>query len=246
MDALTLKVEGNTLDPLALSDSIVSMTRMIRSLALDGAPELAIGEMRTGSAILGVIGPHREVAILNEGLESLKDSSRMPDGWSTATIDSLLEFRRTLRRRGVRGVSLSVGDSKSDLDESLLSHAEQAKESIPLSLGSAHGRLYRYINPTAGSARASIENPDDGEIVSVFIPSEYTEIAAGLVDKNVRVWGIVSRDPLTRRVVAIRLRGIERSKNTTARPLSSFRGAIAVPEGEEFDSVEVVRILREH
>lgn len=245
MDSLTLTVEGSSLDPLALADSIVSITRMINSLTQEKAPDLEIGELRSGSAILGVKGPDREMSILNEGLGSLKGSNDIPDGWTTTTLDSLINFRGTLRRRGVEGVTVSIGDTKSALDEKLLLNAERAKENMPLSLGSIRGRLYRYSNPSNRPATASIEDRRSRDAISVEIPADEADAAANLIEKEVRVWGIVTREPISHRIVSIRLRGIEPSRGHSGRPISSYRGAIDVAGEDRFDSVEAVRRLRE-
>lgn len=245
MESLTLTVEGNSLDPLALADSIISISRMINSLTRGSKPNLEIGELRTGSAILGVRGPEREITILNSGLESLKDSGEIPDGWTTYTLDSLIKFRGTLRRHGVTGVKVSVGDSVSVLDESLMQNAEKAKDNLPLSLGSISGRLYRYSNPSNGPATASIEDRRTKQAISVEIPADEAGAAAKLIEKDVKIWGIITREPITHRISSIRLRGIEPSRKTGGKPLSDYRGSIEISSEDLFDSAEAVRKLRE-
>lgn len=245
MESLTLTVEGSSLDPLALADSIVSISRMINSLTHGSNPQLEIGELRTGSAILGVKGPEREITILNSGLESLKYAAEIPDGWTTNTLDSLIKFRGALRRRGVTGIKVNVGDSMSALDENLMLNAEKAKDNLPLSLGSIRGRLYRYSNPSKGPATASIEDLRTKHAISVEIPAEDADAAAKLIEKDVRVWGIVTREPITHRISSIRMRGIERSGRTGRRALSDYRGSIEIASDDRFDSAEAVRKLRE-
>ncbi|SDN23490.1 hypothetical protein [Allokutzneria albata] len=181
------------------------------------------------------------VDVLREGIAELSASTGIPAGWSVETVTGLLELHQVGKRAGVTSVELKIESVVAAIDEQLASNATGSiRPSRPV-LGSVRGELYRY---NGRQRTAALSQSGTAKLVTVTFPAALAGEVRGALDRQVEVWGEVSRDVYDD-IESIALSGldiVEAPKTRVA--LDDVVGLFGAEWTDGLDSVERVRRQR--
>lgn len=179
---------------------------LIQSLSPEELP-LHILDMRMGCAIVTVEAPQSVSATLSSGINALRSDPASPVGWTNKSLHSLAELAGATSREKITGITFKIDAAVQDIDATLGSHAQQALTKHPKSIGSVTGRLYRYNNnkqATAGLCQTFTQS-----LINIQLTQELAPVARELLEENVTVWGILTRDTNSNEVLSVVARGLE-------------------------------------
>lgn len=249
MKNLQLKLCGQPgeIDAAALAKALDHTVRLLRSVSEDPI-DCKIGELRVGSACVGVLAPEGKVDSVLDGLERLENGGALPDEWGSSSIEAVLEIGKITRDQGVTDVSLGAkGGRMYVLEHRLLDNARatlRERDDAMTSYGSVSGRLYSYARRKE-EVKARLEDARTKASVQLDVPLELQEQARVHVDRNVTIWGRLSRSSDTNAVVRVEVLGIEPVENPSqGKDPSRFMGVLKDFWPSDLDPVEAVREFR--
>lgn len=246
MESLTLKLGGEIgqIDAMALAESLTETVKLLKSVANEEI-ECNIGDLRVGSAKVVIAAPDREVGIITSGVASLSESTDLPKDWDEQTLDIFLRFESYLSKRGVSSIELGNQGVSFMLDAQIFENSRQARIPNRVGLGSVTGRLYSF-SLRNGELKSSLEDARTKKAVKLEVDPVFSNQLQSLLDNDVRVWGLVSRNHSSNEVKKIRVKGIEGiAKRDLPKSTSAFRGALAGMWPADMDPAEAVRAQRE-
>lgn len=249
MKNLQLKLDGQPgeIDAAALAKALEHTVRLLRSVS-ENPIDCKIGELRVGSACVGVLAPEDNVDSVLDGLERLEKGGALPDEWRKSSVEAVLEIGKITRDQGVTGVSLGGQGSRMHvLEHRLLDNARTILLEIDdamASYGSVSGRLYSYSHRDE-EVKARLEDARTRASVQLNVPHELQEQIREHVDQNVSVWGRVSRSTETNAVVRIEVLEIEPvEKPSPGKDPGRFMGILNDYWPSDLDPVEAVKEFR--
>ncbi|OFT31022.1 hypothetical protein HMPREF3170_02055 [Corynebacterium sp. HMSC08D02] len=101
MKSLQLKLDGQPgeIDAAALAKALDHTVRLLRSVSEDPI-DCKIGELRVGSACVGVLASESKVDSVLDGLKQLENGGALPDEWDSSSIEAVLEIGKIARDQG--------------------------------------------------------------------------------------------------------------------------------------------------
>lgn len=247
---IEMKLDGKIgeMDLRALSDAIAAVDRMLRSvLAEDGESNAVfVSDLKVGSACIMARADDQRVAVISDGLKSLRVNPRLPEGWNDVTLSTLRDLGAASKRQGVEGVLLgAVNENLQSIDAALLENAKLAQSMYPESLGSVSGRLFRYSGRNA--PEASLEEVQTGKSVKLRLTEFQSQEILDHMHDDVVVWGRLRRDPWSNRVIEVRVRGISPYKPPAVEDTpQNAKGILGKDWTDGLDAVEWVRRQRDN
>ena len=241
---LTLNGDIGKIDARGLSDALNALIRMVQSVAEPGEDTpILLSDLRVGSAKTAVLTRDEHVDTLLTGLTHLQHENTLPSGWNDTTLEAVSSINKASAREGISSASLMIDDLLIEIDAYLAENARTAVTTHLQSLGSVSGRLFRYSSRS--TPEASLESDSDGRSVKLKLSNNLAPEVRSLLDRHVRVWGVLSRSAADNRVVEVRVRGIaiEDAKPPLPRPIHEGRGILGRDWTGGLDSVSWVNNL---
>ncbi len=242
---ITVDLEGQGLDPRAVSDAIQQVESLVASISGGEDVRLTLTDLHGGSAHISMAVAGSPIDTLHGGIEELRTGPSLPSGWSRDSLQAVLGLSKVSARRGVEAINVRIGDTVSAIDSVIQENAERALAPSSKALGSVRGVLYRYANDTArGRRSAGLRRTDTGEAIDLRFDAEDASRVREHLEKQVELWGEIARDA-TGQIAYITIEGIEAvgGADSPARA-SEGRGLLGSDWLGGADPAEWVRTLR--
>ncbi|GAA1473137.1 hypothetical protein CFELI_10815 [Corynebacterium felinum] len=176
----------------------------------------------------------------------LQDDKSLGFEFNRSTLTAVRELCDLASMDGVTGIEFGVLGSPVNMDSRIAENASKALASVRLSLGSVRGKLYRFNGRTL-PYKGGIEDCRTGKAVHLEIDVEHVGAVLQLMQQEVRVWGILSRDPITNEVVSVKVKGVDAitAKKRLPRPAYEVQGILGAKWLDGMQPDEFVRRERE-
>ena len=240
---LRLKINGQPgeIDLKALEKSIAAISKMINAVGGRHARQCVKG-LHTSSAVVDVLADPENVEAVDSGLASLQAGQAPAKEFNRQALTAVKELCAVTSMPGVTGLEFGEPDSLVIFDSSLAKNVEKALTSTRLSLGSARGTLYKF-NGRDGTLTAGIEHFRTGKAIQLELKKEHVQTVLHLMQNEVVVRGLLTRDPLTNDVLSIKVKDVEevKQKARIQSPAHEMQGILGTEWLDGMDPVELVR-----
>lgn len=204
-DEMGLRLLGDPdqMDPRALQRALGALLDILERPHGTGSPRGAfvVSDLRISSLAFAVKPRDADpVAISHvertwEGIDRLGVEAGIPPRWDRSMVVRLADLCGVRTMRGVQGVDLSLSDREPiHLDATIQRHVQQSLAPPRQSLGSVRGRLDRWFG--RGPRReVGLVDEVTGHAISVQVPQHLEERVLDALQRTVRAWGLVDRNP---------------------------------------------------
>lgn len=244
-NTLRLKVDGNPseIDLKALEKSVAAISKLIRAVGGKDAQQRIKG-LKTGSAVVDVITEPEHVKILTEGLEALRHTGQRPEKFDRAALNAVNALYEVNTLPGVTGVYFGSLATPINVNKEVFQHANEALNDLLESLGSVKGTLYKFNG--RNGLTAGIEHSRTGKSIRLELEEHHVKKVLELMQKEVLVRGLLTRDPITNEVQAVKVKDVgEVGRKEIQRPVFEVQGILGTEWLEGLDPVEIVRSNRD-
>lgn len=205
-DGLRLEVGGD--HTRLAAESVHKAMGAALALLTDAAEQVGATEgswtfekLQLGSATMVLVNSSAEdvVPLVAAGVDSLRQSPSIPEGWSQDMVRHVQKIGKLVGRKGVESISLGRKDAAAVLlDGTVTAHAEAAIAPQAVSLGSVVGTVDKWQVRKGRSVGLTL---DSGETVQATYPAELTQrIVDHAVGHRVVISGEIHRNAAGQRV----------------------------------------------
>ncbi|MDN6225648.1 hypothetical protein [Corynebacterium flavescens] len=240
---LRLKIDGcpGEIDLKALEKSIQAVSKLIRAIGGADAMQNVEG-LKTSSAIVDVTTETINAKTITVGLRSLSSRSHLPDGFTNSALKAIEDLHKVSKIDGVTGVCFGSLQHPIRIDHRVFVHAAEARKAFKQSLGSVKGTLYRF-SASENKLQAGLVDEKSGHHVNLTLQQDHVKPVLDSMQAEVRVWGILTRDPPTNDVLEVKVKGVRKvaKKDCVREGAHTVQGILGHECLDGIDPAELVR-----